>query len=525
MLSQQAWETTIQRMLLDREIKRLGITVTDDELVSFLRRNPHPALRQMFTGEDGTFDYQGYLRALSDPDKDWSELEKWGRQVLPEMKLEALLAAQVHVSDQEVRDRYVRENQLISARYVRVPFPAEDPPYEPTDQEIAGLYEKTKDDFKEFEKRRIQVIVIDKAPSALDVLDVKEQMEELRGEILGGLDFAEAAKEESDDYNTASKGGDLGCFGRGVMDSTFTAAAFALKPGEISEPVRTGFGYHLIKVEERKTEDGQERVCARHILMQIAPGYDTRDSLRTLVTDLRQEIQDKGFEQGAQRLGLTVREQAPFSRGSFIEGLGYIPRIIDFAFNNKPGAVSATIESSKAIYMVKVVEQIPERIKPLDQVRQTLVEKIRRERSEEAGLERARRIRQAALTGGDLAAAALSAGLETTDTPPFTEDGAIPGIGTGTGFAVAAHLLPVGTVSEPVKGNAEWFLIQVTERPEVDMTGLPAQHDELLQQIRQEKASRFIALWYDGIRKDADIKDWREQTLEAQTSGADYSDY
>ncbi|MDD3643443.1 MAG: SurA N-terminal domain-containing protein, partial [Candidatus Krumholzibacteria bacterium] len=412
MLSQQAWETVTQKLLLEREIQRLGITVTDDELVSFLRRTPHPALRQMFTSEDGTFDYQGYLGALSDPQADWTELEKWGRQVLPEMKLEALLAAQVHVSEQEIRDRFIRENAVARARYVRVPFTTETPPYEPDDGEISRLYDETKDEFKEFEKRAIKVIAIEKTPSELDVQDVRERMAELRGEILGGLDFAEAAAQESDDRNSASKGGDLGFFGRGAMDSTFTEAAFALGPGELSEPVRTRFGYHLIRMDERTIEDGEERVHARHILMEIEPGYDTRDSLRTILTDLRDEINDKGFERGAERLGLEVIEPEPFARGSFIGGLGYLPRIVDFAFNNRVDDVSAPIESDEAIYLVKVAGVVPERVKPLDEVRQTLVERIRRQRREEAALERASVIRRDALTGGDLAAAALAAGLE-----------------------------------------------------------------------------------------------------------------
>ena len=75
MLSEQAWEMGIQKAIIAREIDRMGIVVTDNELVSFLRRNPHPTLRQMFTGEDGQFDYQAYLQALSNPDADRTELE------------------------------------------------------------------------------------------------------------------------------------------------------------------------------------------------------------------------------------------------------------------------------------------------------------------------------------------------------------------------------------------------------------------------------------------------------------------
>jgi hypothetical protein len=85
LLADQAWELAVQGRIMQREIERLGITVSDAELVSFLRQNPHPSLQNVFKTQDGQFDYQAYLRALSDPDVDWTELERWGRAVIPEL--------------------------------------------------------------------------------------------------------------------------------------------------------------------------------------------------------------------------------------------------------------------------------------------------------------------------------------------------------------------------------------------------------------------------------------------------------
>ncbi len=512
MLSEQAWEMMIQKAIIAREIERLGITVTDNELVSFLRRNPHPTLRQMFTDEEGNFDYQAYLQALSNPDADWIELERWGRSVLPEIKLETMLSSQVHVSEKQIRDSFQRQNTRIKVRYVKVPFPDEDPPYEPAEAEIRSMYEEKREEFKAPEKRAIRMIRIEKAPTDLDELDVRERMNELRGEILEGLDFAEAARQESDDQMTAQKGGNLGFFGRGVMDSLFTETAFALESGEISEPVRTTFGYHLIRTEEKTVEEDEEKVRASHILMRVEPGYDTIDSLRTLLADLRDTIIDKGIT-AADDFGLEVIEPEPFVQGSFIKDHGYLPRIVNFTFNTDVGKISGTMETEQYIYIVEVIQIIGESTMPLEEVRPLLVEKIKMDRGENAALETAGELRARAVTGGDLEAAAHLFELEVTETPPFTIDSSIPGIGMGTGFAVAAYELQTGRIGPPVKVQNEWFIIEVIDRVPGEPSELASQRAAILQQLRQENVSRFLALWYEQLRKDAEIVDNRERTL------------
>ncbi len=98
-----------------------------------------------------------------------------------------------------------------------------------------------------------------KKDEAQDILDQINQ---------GQISFEDAAKQYSQD-TTAAQGGDLGYFGRGEMVTAFEDAAFALEPGQVSELVRTQYGYHIIKVEDQKTEDGEEKVQARHILIRL----------------------------------------------------------------------------------------------------------------------------------------------------------------------------------------------------------------------------------------------------------------
>ena len=212
LLADQAWELAVQGRLMQREIDKLHLTVSDAELVSFLRQNPHPSLQNVFKTQDGQFDYQAYLKALADPEVDWTELERWGRAAIPEMKLQTYLVAQIHVPENEVLDRFKEQNVTMKARYVQIPIQKlEGAPPSPPTQSSAPSTSKKKEDFKAPAMRRVRVMEIEKKPTAADEEDIKARAADIREDIVKGtLDFAEAAKEYSDDNTTVDKGGDLG---------------------------------------------------------------------------------------------------------------------------------------------------------------------------------------------------------------------------------------------------------------------------------------------------------------------------
>jgi peptidyl-prolyl cis-trans isomerase D len=513
MLADQAWELSVQKILMSREIEKHNITISDNELIDFLRRNPHPTLREVFQTEEGQFDYEAYLRSLSNPEVDWTDLEMWGRRLLPELKLQTYLIAQVHVSEPDILERFKRENTEVKAQYIQVPLPTEESGYEPAETEIDSLYETVKEKYTEPESRGIKVIAIEKKPTEADEQEVAERLREIREEIAAGQDFADLAEEYSDDAMTAAKGGELGFFSKGTMLKEFDDAAFSLAIGEISDPVRTTFGYHLIQVEERKTEQGEEKIRARHILMKIEPGYETIDSLSTLIRDLSAEIKERGFDKAAAGRGLTVREPEPFAEGYFIEELGFVPRIVGFAFNHSPGSVSAPLEEEEAIYFVKVTEKNDERFKTKEEIRMQLADEVRRNRIDAATRRKAESIRQQILTSGSFETAALSAGLKVRETSFFKRTDAIPGIGGNAPFAVAAHLLPEKTISPPVRSGNSYFLIRVTDRKQPDMDLFAEQREEIKRELQYERSMRFIAAWYDEIRQNAHVVDLRERLL------------
>ncbi len=514
LIADQAWELSVQTRLMNKEIENLNIGVSDQELVAFLRQNPHPSLQKVFKTEDGQFDYQAYLKALSDPSVDWTQLEQWGRSIIPEVKLQTYLLSQVHIPDSEILKRFKAQNTTMKAKYIEVAIQKENPPYEPADAEIRARYERDRDDFKDPAMRRIRVLEIDKKPTAADEEDVKARLADIRNDIANGSsDFAKAARDYSDDNATAEKGGDLGFFKKGDMAPEFDRVAFSLKIGEISEPFRTQYGYHIMQVEERKSEGGTDKVHGRHILMKVEPGTDTVDSLNTLIREISTEIQTKGLEKTAADRKIKTFDTQPFPQGMFIKDLGFVPRIASFAFNSKTANVSYGIENESKVYFVKNLESIPERVKPLEEVRPKLIEEIHADREAEASKSVAGSVRREILASGNFEAAARAKGLAVRETPPFKENDAIPNIGTNTAFTAACKFLERGAVSPPIKGVNRYYIIKLMERIEPDMAAYGAARKSIIDELRNESAQRFVANWYQGVRDKAKVVDLREKPL------------
>jgi peptidyl-prolyl cis-trans isomerase D len=515
LIADQAWELAIQGRLTEREIKKLGIGVSDAELIAFLRQNPHPSLQKVFKTESGEFDYQAYLKALSNPDVDWSQLEQWGRSVIPEVKLQTYLISQISIPEREILDRFKTEHAVMRAKYIEVPIEKQNPPYEPTDAEIRSLYEKEKDKFMDPAMRRLRVLALDRAPTAADEEDVRARLAEIRQDIVSGTtDFANAAEEYSDDNSTSDKGGDLGFLKTGMRGAAFDSVVSRMKVPGISEPFRTPSGYEIVQVLEWKKEGGVEEVHARHIVMKVEPGTDAVDSLNAVVRDISEEIQTKGLEKTALDHNLTTFDTAPFPEGMFIKELGFVPQVVSFAFNYKPGNVSYPIQTENKVYFVKILEDIPAQVRPLEAVRAQLVDEIRTDREAEAAKRIAETVyREALSTGNNLEAAARAKGFALKETPPFKEHDDIAGIGANTVFSVACKYIATGEVSPPIRGTSRYYVIKLIERKEPDMAGYAEARKTIVDELRNEAAQAFVASWYQSIRENAQVVDLRQKPL------------
>ncbi|MGR9099143.1 MAG: SurA N-terminal domain-containing protein [Gammaproteobacteria bacterium] len=280
---------------------------------------------------------------------------------------------------------------------------------EPTEQELRDFYLEQKDAFTTPERRRIGHILF--ANSEQGLADARKARERLKTE-----DFAKLAEEMSLDATSAKKGGDLGVIPPGAMEKTFEDAAFALKEGEVSEPVKTAFGYHLIKVTEltegsvKPFEDVRDVV---KLAYQKAEVENTYYQMGETLSELSYEHPDN-LEAAAQALNMELRKTGFFTRHRG-EGIAIEKAVRDAAFSEDVlgGNNSEPLElGSDRIVVLRMLEHRPAVVQELDAVKPSVIEALLDEESKSKSIEKAERIRKLLAEGPSLKDLAEDESLE-----------------------------------------------------------------------------------------------------------------
>ena len=241
-LQQNAWQQIRNNYLLTQQAAKYNLSVTPDEIYNYLRYNP-PAYLQQYQGfqTNGKFDYQKYVGAMADPNASafWAQIEPQVKHDITILKLQQMIIETAHVTEMEVKDAFMAGQEKIKVGMINVGYDRfSRPPPTNTDDEMKQYYEAHKDDYKLDERATLNLVLVDKKPQESDWERVDHQALAIYDSLKSGADFAEFARIYSED-NSAQNGGDLGWFTRGQMVPEFDRQVFAMKPGDISKPIRT----------------------------------------------------------------------------------------------------------------------------------------------------------------------------------------------------------------------------------------------------------------------------------------------
>lgn len=323
-----------------------------------------------------------------------------------------------------------------------------------------------------------------------------------------GEDFASLAKQFSKDPGSAIRGGDLGWFGKGRMVKQFEDAAFRAKPGQIVGPVRSPFGYHIIKLVAK---DNRE-VKLTDIRMSIHVSQQTKNDLQQKAQDFAYLAKQGDFTREAQQSKYTVAETPPFQKGAVIPGVGVSPAASKFAFGSKLGEVSEamSMQNGYAVFMISEIKEAG--IRPFEEVKNSIDGRLKRERKMEKVKAMAADIRKTLSPGDSLGTIhARTPNVSVQHLAQFTLGGAIPGIGRDLMFIGGVSSLSVGEISQPIEGARGAYLVKVTSRTPFDSVAFNSQKDALRSQLLSEKRNRFFSEWSDQLKKSAEIVDNRDQ--------------
>ncbi|MFH1008758.1 MAG: peptidylprolyl isomerase [Candidatus Latescibacterota bacterium] len=522
-LIQATWEQFVQQTLVFQAIEEQGIRVTDQEVVHYLHTNPPSFLRQerfkpLFFTED-QFDPEKYRQFLDDAATYENEatrglalgLESYVRSMLPAQKLQDRILSLARVTDAEALQQYTEDNEKVTVRYVALPTNSiPDSLLETSDEDIRAYHRSHKEDFREEAKRRLTYVLFDNLPSTADSALIRKEAGRLAEEARSGEDFAELAMEYSEDPGTGDKGGDLGFFGRGQMEAVFEGAAFALKTGQISDPVLSRRGWHIIKLEDRRGKDAAEEIHIRHILLQIKAGEETLTNARQQAEWLRDTAEEEGLILAAGAKNWTVLDTELFPRGSFIPSIGgQVASLMDFAFRSDVGAVRIFADD-RGLYVAELAEIREAGIQPFSQVEERVARLVQNEKRKEHVRKALGKVLDALSEGQSLEEAAASDSLEVRESDAFSLSGYASGVGSRNEFIGAAFRLGApGETSGIVTTDRGAYILQLVERTAIDEAAFEEERETLKEQLLRKEQNRIYTAWFNDLKERAQIADNR----------------
>ncbi len=332
-----------------------------------------------------------------------------------------------------------------------------------------------------------------------------EEAMKLYKALKDGADFSEIAKEKSGDRGSAVKGGNLGWFGKGAMVPEFERAAFNGAIGVIQKPIKTNYGYHIIKVNGKTNKE----YIVEKLVEPVKISPTAVDENYNAAQDFSYIAKKNDFNSEAKLMNYKIRETPDFYKTSvLIPGIGMSKALIDFAFDNDLNSISDAYKVKEG-YIVAVVSQvIKEGVRPFDQIKNQIRPLVLREKKYGKALEISKNIKEK-INGNLNKAASIDPKAIVDSTGRFSAVGPVPKVGRDFGFLEEAKMLNLNTISEPVKGNRGYYLIKVTYRTPFDSSAFAIQKNNIRNQLMEQKRRTFFNSWIAELRKNADIVDKR----------------
>ena len=511
-----AWTNLVQEVLVSGEIKRLGLEATDEEIIYHLRENPPPFLQSNPTFQtDGKFDSQKYLSALASPQGDeWTPIENWMRtSYIPNLKLTQFLNENVLVTDQDVKDDFIKKNVKYTVDAIHVTYDkAPKDKIEPSETELTDEYRNSLSDFKHDELRNVSYVYWKKSPSKQDSLNNGYLVSDIMERAKAGENFADLANEYTQDPSGQEKGGDLGWFGKGQMVKPFEEAAFKASKGSIIGPIVSRFGSHIINVRDKKSENGKEQVLASHILLKVEASPTTLSELRRVATLFSYDAQDSGFTVAANTNKLSIMNNENLDRGSSrLRTVGSMRGGVRFAFNNKAGSVSDVMENDQYYAVFNVDSLIEEGHKSFESVKTQLVNKVRRKKQKEAS----RDIIDELVIDLNASEKTLRSIIESQkrfdnvkDESKTISEG-FTSIGRSNFVTGALLRSSKNDLLGPLETNRGWALIHIKEIASLDSAEYEVQKESLKGSLRTKKQNQHLQAWLNELKDNAEIIDNR----------------
>ncbi len=613
MIRDQVWEQMVKQVLIEQQIEKLGIKVTDQEIITWIYSNPEQVLgeaaAQFKDSLTGVFDMNKYQMVLQSPEnsKIVQQLEMQVKETLLSQKLSSIISGTVRITETDVMQKFKDDNIFAAIRYAFLPVGliGEDNVI-PTDAEMKKYFDSHKEEFKQDESGKLRWVAFSDAATLEDsvttekqlrgftkelkkfdgtdsasilfvnqnsmtkwadnfvkpnelspellnylmtakkdsvsdvikasdgyhvtrLLDVKDgeetfwnarhiliffredtagakkKAEDILSQVKSGKDFGTLAT-ISDDQNSKDKGGSLGWFTKGAMVKEFEGAVSSLNVGQITGPVKSQFGYHIIQLVDKQ----KKTFKIAEIKTVVKASTRTKDAARKRAEDFTFVVRKANFDEEAKKLGLKVEEITQFNKNIHMDQAGKLKGVEKFVREEKNGSVSDPIKSSAGYGVYFMVEKIPEGYQNFDAIKvQMIAPKVKLEKKLDQ-LKQMTADLKGKITGNDINTinGVNNTKVEKADSVSVTKP--VPAIGNDFDFSNVVFKMSAGQISDPIRTQRGYYIVQVDMMTPLDQNKYNTESEKIRTELVKAKKQSIAQDWLTELKEKAKIIDNRD---------------
>jgi peptidyl-prolyl cis-trans isomerase D len=546
-MRQQAIKQLIQQAELQYESERMGLKVSDQEFRDELQFGPY---KQTFFPAGKWIGAEKYKQLLTQGGTTVENFERDVRLDLLQRKLVNVIGARATATDSEVEQAYKDQNTKVKFQYAVLKLDDVAKAIKPTDTELKAFYSANQARYTNAipEKRQIKYFLLNeksfadkvtvdpaeiqraysanqnayRIPERVKVRHIliempkagpdgkvdQKSVDEARAkaqDVLKQLkatsDWAGLAKKYSADPGSKDKGGELDWLNKGQTVAEFEKVAFAQNKGQISDPVQTTFGFHIIQTEDK--EDAHMKPLA-----EVKPGIEEaikqekiKGQLAQASTDAESIAQKQGLEKAASKYGAQVVNSNLITRNDALPGIGPLPQLMDsiFATAEKAGPQVTQTPQSTVVFEVTKVE--PARTPSFEEIKDRVATEFKNQRATDVLRRKAQELADRAHAEHDLGKAAKEAGATVKTSELVSRTQQVPDIGSLSGPASVAFTMKQGEISGPLNMGASQAVLQIVERqePSANDAEFAKQRDQLRERLASQKRQEVLTLFVTDL--------------------------
>ncbi len=543
----QSVEQLITGKAIVAEAERLGLKATTDDVRNELQHGRYAQV--LFPG--GKFiGEEAYEGLLSQNNLTVAGFEQDVKNEILQQKLMALVAGSASVSDAEVRQEFEKRETKVKFDYAVLSQDELRKGLHPTEEELKAYYTRNQARYKDSipEKRKLQYAFLDKngimaqaqvTPADLQgyydqhkdqyrvpeevkvshiliktpaagadgkveekaVEEARKKAEDVLKQVKAGAKFEDLAKKYSDDPGSAKKGGDLGWIGRGRTVPEFEKVAFSQGKGKISDLVRSSYGFHIIRTEDKheahvKTLD--------EVKAEIEPLIRQQKAARVLENAgnaLLDQARSQGLEKAAAARGLNVITTDFVSRTDVLPGIGSSPQLMDAVFSAREKAPPEIAQLAQGAVVFQVIGIRPPATPSFEEVRAKVEDEFKNERVSVLLAQKTQELSDRAKSEHDLKKAAKELGATFKTSDFVLPDGQVPDIGSMAGQASVAFSMKPGEISGPITAGSNGVVLSLLDKQQPSEQEFLAKKEEVRDSLRRQKQQELFGMFVSNLRQ------------------------